>query len=169
MPLPPPWLELQTKNVISSFMRALRLHSDWQTIYIVSPWISSFEDPSMSYDDFLWRLTLFRTHAFVATRPPQHDWHRDALDRLKRTGRANIVLIDTLHTKLYCVQSPSAWIALTGSANFTKKSMSNIEFGVTINNKGEGTRLVVDLIRHATDIYRSPARTIFCRSKPFAT
>jgi hypothetical protein len=43
--------------------------------------------------------------------------------------------------------------------------MSNIEFGLTLHNRGDGERFVVDLIRLAAETYRTPGRTIYCEAR----
>ena len=157
------WLSIHTKNVISGFLQPLSLHPQWKLLYIVSPWISLFDSKAgLSFDDLLHRISICRTPTFVATRPPEHDWHLEAVNRLARTNRASIALFPGLHTKLFCAETTTASIAMFGSANMTSRAIDNIEFGAVILGQGTGEPICRRLFHHAAELYRLKNRKLFC-------
>jgi HKD family nuclease len=99
------------------------------------------------------------------TRPPDQEWHSRAIELLRSTDRANIVLVKDLHAKIYTAQTKDHAFAMMGSANFTKQSMENREIGLLINHYAQGKQLVSQLTREAADLYRTPSRQQICKSK----
>jgi hypothetical protein len=158
------WLSIHTQSVISAFLRPLSKHPQWRLMYIISPWISPFDSKAgLSFDDMIRRITICQTPTFVATRPPEHDWHLEAVRRLADTNRASIALIPSLHTKLFCAETTTATIAMFGSANLTSRALDNIEFGAVILGQGLGEPLCRRMFQHAAEIYRLKDRTLFCK------
>lgn len=128
---------------------------------MISPWISEIEHTSsLTSEQIRRRLKDDDTTAYIVTRPPVEDWHHDAIQRLGKTGRANIVTVPGLHIKLYTAITQNDSFALLGSANFTQQSLLNREIGLLIDAFGEGRRLVSELNREAADIYRFPERRL---------
>src|SRR5205823_9611196 len=135
-------------------------------LFIISPWISEFgEAGGMTFAQFLKRLKDDDATAYVVSRPPCDQWHRAALDQIVATGKANVALLPWLHTKLYCADTDQGSLALVGSANFTERSLINREIGVLIRAAGGGREIVRRLSYEASDIYRSPDRTLLCQRK----
>jgi hypothetical protein len=83
----------------------------------------------MSVGQLVKRLKDDNATAYIVTRPPVEVWHRTALDRFAETGKANIALVESLHTKLYCADTDQGSFALLCSANLTIQSLNNIEIG----------------------------------------
>ena len=160
------WLTIHTQNVISGFLRPLSEHPRWRLLYIVSPWISRFDSKAgLSFEDLLHRISVYKTHTFVATRPPETDWHLEALTRLAQTKRASIALIPSLHTKLFCAETTKASLAMFGSANMTSQSIDNVEFGAVVLGHGDGETVCRRLFRHAAEVYRLKERKLFCQGR----
>jgi hypothetical protein len=157
------WVRLHTRRVLAPFLDVLARSHGWNRIFLISPWMSEISDPGLpTVAQIANRLKYDRATAYIVTRPPLESWHEAVLETLEQTRRANIAIVPELHTKLYCASTAQAEFALLGSANFTQKSLSNIELGVFVNGIGGGRRLVRDLIYEAAQIYRSPTRTVRC-------
>jgi hypothetical protein len=157
----PNWLQVSTRRVIDLFLAPLARAPDWRRLYIVSPWISPFAvGATLSFDRFLERISEDHTTTYVVTRPPEEEWHADAIERLGQTGRVNLVLVPQLHMKLYLAETRAASFAVLGSANFTQGSLENRELGLRVNAHAEGTRLIRDLRREAFEVYRAPEREL---------
>jgi hypothetical protein len=154
-------MRLSTHKVLDLFLRPLAQSIDWKQIHIVTPWISNVDSPrSMTFDQFIARLTTDRTTVYLVTRPPTIDWHARAIERLGETGRANIALVPDLHVKLYTALTAAGSFALIGSANFTQQSFENREIAVLINSYAEGRRVVSDLQYEAAELYRVRGRKL---------
>jgi hypothetical protein len=155
------WLRVATRRVVSLFIEALARAHGWQRLYLVSPWISEFDGAAgMHFDQFMKRLVDDNATVYVVSRPPTEEWHRRALQRFATTGRANIVTVEDLHTKLLWAETDQGTFALIGSANLTQQSLANREIGVLIRGTGGGSRIVRDLAYEAADIYRTPGRKV---------
>jgi hypothetical protein len=161
------WARIASRRVIAIFVDALARSHGWQTIYLVSPWISTFSEKGlMTFSQLVKRLHDDNATAYVVTRPPDHAWHEQAIDSIAKTGKANIVTVPRLHTKLYCAITSQGSFAMLGSANFTRQSFSNREIGVFMRGSGLGKKLVRDLTYEAAEIYRSsPNRKVLYRRK----
>ena len=119
----------------------------------------------MSFRQLLKRLKDDDATAYVVSRPPVDLWHRSALEQIASTGKANVALVPSLHTKLYCADTDQGSFALIGSANLTEQSLSNREIGVLIRASGPGKKIVRNLVYEASDIYRSPDRKLLCQRR----
>jgi hypothetical protein len=161
------WLHVATRRVVASFIDALARSHGWSKVFLISPWISSFDSCSgMNFTQLLQRLKADDATVYVVTRPPEEEWHQNALDELGATGKANIVLVADLHTKLYCAITDQGSLALVGSANLTQKSLTNREIGVLLRESGPGRRIIQLLLDEASDIYRTSGR-ILMRQRSF--
>ena len=81
------------------------------------------------------------------------------------TNRANIATVPELHAKLYSASTPEGAFALVGSANFTKTSGENREIGLLVSSFMEGKQVVKALDREASEVYRTPSRTLIHRAQ----
>lgn len=160
------WVRIATRRVVASFLEALARSHGWRKIFVISPWISEFgEAGGMTFPQFLKRLKDDDATAYVVSRPPVEPWHLSALEKLAATGKANIALVPSLHTKLYCADTDEGAFALIGSCNFTEQSLLNREIGVLIRASSVGKQLVRKLTYEASDIYRSQDRKLLCQRK----
>lgn len=160
------WLRLTTRRVIAAFLDALARSHGWHRVFLISPWISHFGlAAGMTFPQLLKRLVDDNATAYVVTRPPVQTWHESALQDLAATGRANIALLPSLHTKLYCADTDEASFALLGSANLTEESLWNVEIGVLMRAVGSGKPIVKRLTHEASEIYRNPARTVMSQRR----
>ena len=160
------WCRIATRRVVACFLEALARSHGWRKVFVISPWISEFGHAGgMTFSQLLKRLKEDDATAYVVSRPPVDHWHQSALDQIAATGKANVALVPSLHTKLYCAHTDQGSFALVGSANLTEQSLANREIGVLIRASGGGKPLVRDLSNEASDIYRSPNRKLFCQRK----
>jgi hypothetical protein len=162
---PPPWLRVGTRTVLNLFLRPLAQSPDWKNIYLVTPWISAIDSVgSMTSDQFIKRIKADRTTVYLVTRPPETDWHEQAIKRLGETGRVNVALVPQLHVKLYTASTAHGSFAMIGSANFTQQSLTNREIAVLINSYADGRRVVSDLQYEAAQLYRLPGRKLLYKA-----
>lgn len=163
----PYWLKLSTRRVLDLFLSNLNRSPGWKRMQIVSPWISDINGPhaSLTLDRILRRLREEDTTVYVVTRPPEHEWHERAVQRLADTRRANIALLPDLHVKLFTAQTTESSFAMFGSANFTTRSLTNREIGVLVSASGDGKALVRELEYEAAEIYRHPDRKLLCKAR----
>ena len=161
----PSWLKILTRRVIAAFLERLTKARGWRTIYIVSPWISPFDIPGViNYAQFLKRVHDEDCTLYVVTRPPKEPWHQVALDGLRDSGCANIVLAEPIHTKLYWAQTDQGRFALLGSANLTQRSLDQNEIGLLLTDHGESAEIISRLKYEAAELYRSsPTRHVWCQ------
>lgn len=155
----PPWLNVATRRVVESFLSRLSKSTGWKKIFIVSPWISVIDaNTDLPFELFLKRVKEYGTTLYVVTRPPEEEWHEKAINLLGATGRANVVTVPELHSKLYSASTDTGAFVLLGSANFTQRSLLSREIGVVANSYGTGKVVVKKLEDEAAQIYRSPGR-----------
>jgi hypothetical protein len=162
----PLWLTVETRGVVAKFVAALGRRVGWRVVYLISPWITAFDaGEGVSFSRLLTRLRREGTTTYVATRPPLDAAHDSAIQSLRATGVANVVLIEGLHSKIYLARTDSGSLAMIGSANFTSQSLSNVEVGVLLTDYGDGREVVRNLLCVAQDIYRSPDRMVVCQRR----
>ncbi|MEJ1159537.1 hypothetical protein [Prosthecomicrobium sp. N25] len=155
------WLTIHTRRVLGAFIETLGPLQGWERLFLISPWLSSFgKECGMSFEQFTKRVRDDRPKVYVVTRPPEFDWHRQAVDALAATKSANIALLPGLHAKLFVAETKSMSISMITSANFTAQSLNNQEIGLLIRGKGDGQALVHRLQREATEIYRTEGRKL---------
>ena len=105
-----------TREVVPQFISRIAHRPKWKRIWLVSPWISPMDSPgSLNFNQVLQRLQTDDCTTYVVTRPPDQDWHRDALNALRDTGCASIVLNPALHAKIYVAETASHNCGLLGS------------------------------------------------------
>ncbi len=161
----PPWIRVATRRVVDLFLSTLAGSNGWKRIYLISPWISEFDNSAtLSFAQLLKRLEGDRTTAYIVTRPPEEEWHARALERLGHTKRANIALVPDLHVKLYTARTNVGAFAMLGSANFTQQSLINREIGILVNAYSGGKRIFSQLDYEAAQIYRTPGRQLIYRA-----
>lgn len=161
----PPWVKVGTRRVLDLFLVPLARSAGWKRLFLISPWISDIGHPaSLTSNQLLKRLRDDGTTAYVVTRPPEDEWHERAVKRIGETGRANVVLVPDLHTKLYTAVTNYGSFALLGSANFTQQALINREIGLLITSYSDGRQLVSQLNYEAAQIYRLPERNQIYRA-----
>jgi hypothetical protein len=161
----PVWLKMSTRRVLDLFLAPLARSPGWKRLYVISPWISDIEhSASLTSEQFLSRLTADRATVYVVTRPPVHEWHIRAVERLAATGRVNVALVPELHIKLYTAMTTRGSFAMLGSANFTQQALVSREIGLLVNSYSDGKKLVSELHYEAAQIYRLPERKLLYRA-----
>jgi hypothetical protein len=161
----PLWLTIHTRTALRAFIFTLARSHKWSTVYIISPWISTFDvEAGMSFDQMLKRMRDDDATAYVVTRPPRVEdkWHTAAIALLAESKQASVKLVDDLHTKLYCAQTAQRDFAMLGSANMTQASLENRELAMLVRASGAGRPLVQRLREEAASIYRTPGKQ-YCK------
>jgi Putative DNA-binding domain/PLD-like domain len=163
----PPWLRVASHRVLQLFLDPLAKSHGWKRLYIVSPWLSSFDSgASITFTQMLKRIVDDGTTVYVVTRPPESAWHSEAVELLASTTRANIVEVPQLHAKLYAARTATASFAVLGSANFTQASLAaNREIAVRVDGYAGGRSVVSNLELEAANIYRTPGRHFLSHAK----
>ena len=123
-------VRILTRDIPKCFVDLLRKSSPL-TVYICSPWISEFSEPSMN---FIKILTKKKTTVNVFTRPPRKKKEVDLLRKLKNETNAQVFVSSDLHAKIYVIEGKTEKYVIIGSANFTKEARGNIELGLLISN-----------------------------------
>jgi hypothetical protein len=138
----PPWLTVHTRKVLSAFVGTLARSGKWETIFIVSPWLSGFgKDCGMTFEQLVKWVRDERPTLYLVTRPPTEDWHRDAVQLLVETKTANVALVPSLHAKLFVAETQTLSFCMLTSANFTVQSLVNQEIGLMVRDKAGGQPL----------------------------
>ena len=117
-------------DIPKQFVNLLRRSSPL-AVYICSPWISEFSDPSMN---FVRILTAKKASVRIFTRPPSETETVNLLRKLRKQTRAQIFVSRSLHAKVYVIEGRKENFVILGSANFTEEARGNIEIGLLISN-----------------------------------
>ncbi len=117
-------------DIPRQFINLLR-RSDPIAVYICSPWISEFSEPSM---DFVKILKQKKAAVRIFTRPPSKTETVDLLRNLMKQTKAQIFVARNLHAKVYVIEGPKEKYVILGSANFTEEARGNIEIGLLVEN-----------------------------------
>jgi len=118
------------EDIPKQFVNLLR-RSNPLSVYICSPWISEFSEPSM---DFVNLLAKKRPSVRIFTRPPSKTETFNLLRRLREQVRAQIFVSRSLHAKVYVIEGRREKYVILGSANFTEEARGNIEISLLILN-----------------------------------
>ena len=142
-PRPP---EIVTSRVVEKFFtKVLSEDRPIHSLTIVSPWISEWESGNASLRQLAVTTQAKSISTLILTRPPIDDWHESALDMFADSEYAKVLTIPDLHAKLFLCESVPAGFGMIGSANLTKKSLSNVELGVMFEGRGLLSHLLRDL------------------------
>jgi HKD family nuclease len=104
----------------------------------------------------------------VITREPRAnaDWHKNALRILRDNVNPTMFFCDSLHTKLYIIESDGLVCAMLGSPNLTAGgNTENIELalevrGTSLRRQDEISSTLCDLVEYAHALLRDDAVTL---------
>ena len=116
------------RDIPKQFVNLLR-RSNPLTVYICSPWISEFSEPSMNFVEI---LAQKKASVRIFTRPPNKTETVKLLLKLRKQTRAQIFVSRSLHAKVYVIEGRREKYVILGSANFTEEARGNIEIGLLI-------------------------------------
>lgn len=122
-------VRILTRDIPKVFVDLLR-RSDPLTVYICSPWISEFSEPSMN---FIRILANNKSVVKIFTRPPKNIESVELLQKIKTETKSQIFLSRNLHAKIYVIEGKKDKSVIIGSANFTKEARGNIEIGLLVS------------------------------------
>jgi len=123
-------VRILTTDIPRQFVNLLR-RSKPVAVYLCSPWISEFSEPSM---DFVRILAQKKASVRIFTRPPEKtEMVKFFLDLRKQT-KAQIFVSRNLHAKVYVIEGRREKYVILGSANFTEEARGNIEIGLLVRN-----------------------------------
>ena len=143
-------------NVVSTYRDAV------YRVWLITPWIGSYKDGSV--DPLQVLIDAFRANPTcmvnVITRRPQANatWHQDALRLLRDNVAHTLFFCDTLHTKLYLIETGGMVAAMLGSPNLTAGGNSGnkelaLELRTTsLTGTDEVSSTVQDLVEYARDL-----------------
>jgi len=123
-------VRILTTDIPKQFVNLLR-RSKPLTVYICSPWISEFSEPSMN---FVKILTQKKATVRIFTRPPTKTETVKLLLKLRKQARAQIFVSRILHAKVYVIEGRREKYVILGSANFTEEARGNIEIALLISD-----------------------------------
>lgn len=136
---------LSNRVMESFFRRVLQEDRPINSLTIVSPWISHWDAGYVGLAELCNRIDLRRIRTLVLTRPPTHDWHKEAIETFNRSPFVNVWLLPDLHAKIFVCEAVPVGFGLVGSANLTAKSLSNFEIAVMFDGRGIHSPLIKEL------------------------
>ena len=131
-------------------------------VFVVAPWVVSGE--SRDFPPLVRLLSSIRNagaRLTVLTRTPLTAAHSRAIDLCAKTPHSEILYLDSLHAKLYLLESNGLRAATIGSPNFTPHGdRVHRELAVevrSIKDSDAGAMLVEDLFLFARELMSDPA------------
>jgi len=123
-------VKLLTRDIPGKFVNLLK-RSHPLAVYVCSPWISEFSEPSMNFAKI---LAEKNASVRIFTRPPRKTETINLLLRLRKQAKAQIFVSRSLHAKVYVIEGRTEKYVILGSANFTEEARGNIEISLLILN-----------------------------------
>ena len=127
-----------TEDIPKRFLDLLKL-ADPLAIYISSPWISEFTEPSMNFLDILKRKNA---STIILTQPPKGETRR-FLKKLTQETKTRVYVSNRLHAKIYIIEGIKHRYVILGSSNLTQEARGNIEIAVAISGSDIITKRVI--------------------------
>lgn len=126
-------------------------------IFLVSPWIISNDARDFApLVQLLQSVTAAGARLSVLTRTPDKTAHSRAVKLCEETPMTEVLYLDSLHAKLYLLESNDLKAAMIGSPNFTPHGdRVHRELAVEIRSVNEadaGAMLVQDLFHFAREL-----------------
>ena len=135
-----------TSRVIETFFsRVLKEYRPISTLTIVSPWISIWEVGKVGLLGLREMIDHRKIRTLILTRPPEHDWHTNALNILNSSSFVSIFLLEQLHAKIFVCEAIPVGFGLIGSANLTAQSLHNLEVAILFEGRGILSPLIKEL------------------------
>jgi len=138
---------------IEFFERVLSATGVWRLV-IVSPWIASLDDDTVTLQDIVNYVERYHVETFVVMRSPQKEPRNvEAANLLKSRIGSWLTLYynNGVHAKIYVCRCQPFGFALLGSANLTPHGSRSYEVGLIVNGFGAGQRIVEELELVGTD------------------
>jgi phosphatidylserine/phosphatidylglycerophosphate/cardiolipin synthase-like enzyme len=132
-------IRIWTEDIPGKFAELLRM-SDPLNVYISSPWISEFEQPTINLRTI---LATKKASTIILTRPPKNNATREFLTRLKSETPTRIYVNNRLHAKIYVIEGIRQKYVVIGSSNFTQEARFNIEIAIVIVGSDILTKRVI--------------------------
>ncbi len=130
---------------------------DLLRVFVVSPWVVSDEDSD--YGPLVRLLSSVRSagaRLSVLTRTPDKASHLHAVEMCVKMPQSEVLYLDSLHAKLYLLESNGLRAAMIGSPNFTPQGdRMHRELAVevrSIKDSDAGAMLVQDLFLFAREL-----------------
>ena len=130
-------IQLIRLTPLTRFAELLRLNkARLLRAYIVSPWIIAPEvDEFIPLMSTILAVRESKARLTIVTRPPDHAGHQRALQLLAKLPQAEILLLNSLHAKLYLMECNGLRAGLFGSPNFTPQGdTDNLELAADIRS-----------------------------------
>jgi len=153
------YTEIITANPVQRFLLRFYL-SDFpmQNLILISPFVGTLEGSRVTLDGVCRKAVERGILIYVITRPPEEEYHQQAIDTFMSYDQVELRFNESLHAKLYiCIcQDESQSFALLGSANLTRNSIEkNIEIAMMIYGRGHGREILRELSRWGLERLRT--------------
>lgn len=153
------YAEIITSKPVGKFLLKFYLADhQMQSLILISPFLGTLEGSRVTLDAVCKRSLDKLIPTYVITRPPENDYHQQAINTLINYDHVELRYNESLHAKLYvCLcQDEAQSFALLGSANLTWTSMEqNIEIGMMIYGRGRGREIVRELSKWGLERLRT--------------
>lgn len=165
------YAEIITSKPVGKFLLKFYLTDhQMQSLILISPFVGTLEGTRITLNAVCKRSIDKHIPTYVITRPPENDYHQQAINTLMSYDHVELRYNESLHAKLYvCLcQDESQSFALLGSANLTWPSMEqNIEIGMMIYGHGKGREIVRELSRWGLERLRTLNETKLIKKMKF--
>lgn len=106
---------------LTAFAEVVRLCTpDLLRIFLISPWIvSKAASDFVPLSSIIAAAQSSGAKLSVLTRTPAYESHHQAVERCRQLPNCEVLFLDSLHAKLYLLQSRYLRVAMMGSPNFT--------------------------------------------------
>jgi hypothetical protein len=156
-------IRLVRSAAIADFANAVYTYrNDIYRVWLITPWIGSYTDGSIDPLGVLIDSLRGNTKCMVTviTREPRPTatWHQDAVRLLQANIGSTLFYCDSLHTKLYIIETAGMIAAMLGSPNMTPGgNTANKELALELRTTSltrvdEVSSTVHDLVEYARDL-----------------
>ena len=155
-------IRLVHRSPIAEFANVVSTYRDEiYRVWIITPWIGCYTDGSTDpLQVLIDSLRNRKCMVTVITREPSADaeWHKGALRLLRENVAPTLFFCDSLHTKLYAIETGGMVAAMLGSPNLTPAANSvnkelALELRTTSSTRSdEVSSTIYDLLDYARDL-----------------
>ncbi len=130
------------KAFFDRFLLATEIHR----LVIVSPWITTLQEESITLRDIIANIETQRVRTTVVMRHPKKEpLNLEAAELFTSSKFVTVYVNNDLHAKVYVCRCAPFGFALVGSANLSGRATRAHEIGVLIEGKGPGRDIIEEL------------------------
>jgi len=143
------------------FFDRFLLATQIRRLVVVSPWITTLHDESITLRDIIANIETHRVPTTVVMRHPRKEpLNLEAAELLSKSKFITLYVNNDLHAKVYVCRCAPFGFALVGSANLSGRATRAHEIGVLIEGKGPGRDIVEELELLGTEDLPNKSGTI---------